>query len=75
MKTVLRESHIYNNATSTAIRTNLSNIDTYIATVGHDITKFNVHVKILIQCIRARGEMSTDFLANLFKVYKTILNY
>ena len=50
----------------------LSNLDTYIPTVGHDITKFDVHVKTLIQLLLAVGEISTDLLANIFKKYKMI---
>ena len=46
LKALLREIHIDNNATSTEIRKKLSNLDTYIATVRNDITKFNTHVKI-----------------------------
>ena len=46
LKALLRDIHIDNNATSTEIRKKLSNLDTYIATVRNDITKFNTHVKI-----------------------------
>ena len=54
LKIVLRESHIDTKSTSTSIRMNLSNLDTYIATVGHDVTKFNAHVKTLIQSLISR---------------------
>ena len=73
LKKVLHESHIDTNATSNEIRTKLSNLDTYIATVGHDIAKFNAHVKVFIQLLLARGEMSTDLMKNLFKGYTMIL--
>ena len=39
------ESHIDTKATSTAIITTLSNLDTYIAKFGHESTTFNTQVK------------------------------
>ena len=67
LKTVLCDSHIDINVTSTALSPKLSNLDTYIATVGNDITKLNVHFNTLIQSIIARGDMGMDLLANIFK--------
>ena len=63
----LREIHIDTNATSTSIGENLSHLDTYIAAVGRDINKFNVHVKTLIQSLLARREERKDLMADLFK--------
>ena len=74
MKKVLHERHIDTNATSTKIMMKLSNLDTYVATVGNCINKFHVHVKTLIQSLPARIYMSMDLLENLFKGYKIILN-
>ena len=37
LKTVLHESHIDTNVTLTSIRTKLSNLDTYVSTVGHGL--------------------------------------
>ena len=71
LKTVLRERKIDTNSTSTEIRDKLSNLDTYIDTVGNEITELNVHAKILNQQLISRGDMSTDLRANLFKGYKT----
>ena len=45
LKKLLHDSHIDTNATSIAIGTKVSNLDTHIATVGHDITEFNANVK------------------------------
>ena len=73
LKTALRERHIDTNATSTVIKMKLYNLDTYIAPNGNDFTKFNVHVKTLIQSQLARRKMSTDLMAKLFKGYKMIL--
>ena len=38
-------------------------------TIGHDITKFNMHVKDLLRQLTARGETTQDLLVNLFKGY------
>ena len=55
-------------------------ITTYILTIGSDITKFNMHVSMLIDSLAARGETTTDLLMNLFKGYqlatdKSFVNY
>ena len=70
LKVIIRESYIDTNATTAHIRTQLSSLDTYLPTVGHDIGKMNIHVKNLIGALTARGESSTDILSNLFKGYK-----
>lgn len=60
LKVILQESHIDTNATSTAIRDKLGALDLYMASVGHDITKFNAYVKSLVAQLLARGQTSTD---------------
>ncbi len=55
LKVIIRESHIDTNATTSNIRTKLSSLDTYIHTIGQDITKFNGYVKLLIDSLQARG--------------------
>ena len=72
LKTLLREIHIDTNSTTTAIITKLTNLDTYITSYGHYITKFNAHTKARIQSLIARGEIIRFLLANLFKGYKMI---
>ena len=69
LKIIVRESHLDTNATSTSIRTKLTELDTYLPTIGHDITKFNTYVKLLVDGLRSRGETTTDLLTNLFKGY------
>jgi hypothetical protein len=69
LKVIIRESHIDTNATTSNIRTKLSSLDTYIHTIGQDITKLNTHVKLLIGSLQARGETTQDLLTNLFKGY------
>jgi hypothetical protein len=69
LKVIIRESHIDTNATTSNIRTKLSSLDTYIHTIGQDITKFNAYVKLLVGSLLARGETTQDLLTNLFKGY------
>jgi hypothetical protein len=66
-KVIVRESRLDTNATISAIRTKLSNLDTYMLSIGGDITKFNTCVKGLAESLNARGKTTTDLLVNLFK--------
>lgn len=71
LKIIIRESHLDTNATTTSIRTKLSGLDVYLPSIGSDITKFNVYVKLLIDSLTARGETTQDLLINLFKGYQS----
>jgi hypothetical protein len=51
------------------IRTKLTNLDTYIGQIGNDIGKSDKYVQNLLEALDARGETTTDFLANLFNGY------
>ena len=80
LKILIRESYLDSNATTSMIRTKLSNLDTYIGQVGNDISKFNKYVQTLLEALNARGETTTDLLTNLFKGYaacsdKTFVKY
>jgi hypothetical protein len=80
LKIIIRESHLDTNATTSSIHTNLSNLDSYIMTIGSDITKFNGYVRLLIDSLAARGETSNNLLTNLLKGYreatdKTFVDY
>ena len=72
LKVIIRESHLDTNATMNSIRTQLSNLDEYIATIGCDIIKFNEHVKHLLEQLNARGRETQDLLTNLFKAYMSV---
>ena len=52
----------------------MSSLDTYISTVGHDISKFNAYVMMLIKSLDEHGEKTHDLLANLFKGYAACLD-
>ncbi len=69
LKIIVRESHLDTNATSASIRKKLTNLDQYLPTIGHDITKSNTYVKLLIDGLRSRGKATSDLLINLFKGY------
>jgi hypothetical protein len=63
-----------------SIRKKLSSLDVYILTINSDITKFNVHVSLLINLLAARGKKTQELLTNLFKGYqvatdKTFVEY
>lgn len=72
LKIVIREAHIDTNATVRHLREKISSLDTFIATIGHDVEKFNAHVINIVNGLKARGHTSQDVLANLFKAYKTV---
>lgn len=71
LKVVIRESHIDTNATTRIIREELTKLDAYMVSIDSDIPKFNEHVKDLLTRLHARGAMTFDLLANLFKAYKS----
>ena len=59
-------------ATTTYIRLNMSNLDTYISVVDNDIEKFNLYVKEQRRQLKNRGEESQDLLINVFKAYLSV---
>jgi len=67
LKILIREAHIDTRVMFMHIRAKLSALDSYILTIGCDITKFNAYIKDLIDSLMARGETTHDLLANLFK--------
>jgi len=69
LKIVVRESHLDTNATTSTIRTKLSELDSYLPTIGSDISKFNQYVALLLAALKSRGEKTEDLLTNLFKGY------
>ena len=72
LKVIIWESHLNTNGTMNLIRTQLSNLDEYITTIGCNIIKFNEHVKRLIEQLNARGGETQDLLTNLFKAYVSV---
>jgi hypothetical protein len=68
-KVIVRESYLDSNATTGMIREQLSNLDVFMPTVDNDITRFNNHVKMLLNALHARNERTLDLLTYLFKAY------
>ena len=69
-KLMIQKSIIYTRATSTYLRENLANLDTYMSTVNSDIENFNQYVKVNVDGLKARGERIDDIIINLFKAYQ-----
>ena len=74
LKILIWEANVDTRSTVMHIRAKLSALDSYILTINCDITKFNANIKDLIDSLTARGEMTNDLLANLFKAYKAVLD-
>ena len=72
LKTIIEESSIQTNATTSAIRTRLASLAEYMKQIGSDIPKFNQYVEENINALAARSEESTDILVNLWKAYKKV---
>lgn len=69
LKYIIQISHIDTHATTQSVRLKLSQLDTYMTSVGNDIKKFNLYVHLNLQRLHARGEKTVDLLTNLFKGY------
>ncbi len=72
LKTIIEESSIQTNATTSTIRTRLASLAEYMKQIGSDIPKFNQYVEENINALAARNESSTDVLVNLWKAYKAV---
>jgi hypothetical protein len=72
LKIITRESHLDTNAMTVSIRNKLSSLDTYILTIGCNITCFNGYVWLLSDSLAARGKTTQDLLTNLFKGYQAV---
>lgn len=72
LKVIIRASAIDTNATETSLRTQVGNLDKYIATVDYDIPKFNQHVHHLVSSLASRGAPAPELLTNLFKAYAIV---
>ena len=67
LKYIIREIHINANSTMKSIRTQISSLDVYIGTIGSDISKFNVHAKLLLERISAIGETRNYLLTKILR--------
>ena len=69
IKVIIREAFIDTNATTRILREKLSSLPEQLTLLNHDITALNAFVMVTLDQLAARGETSTDLLANLFKGY------
>ena len=72
LKIIIRESHLDTNTTMNLIRTQLSNLDEYVPTIGCGIIKLNKHVTHLLEQLNACGGESHVLLTNSFKAYISV---
>jgi hypothetical protein len=72
LKVVISLAYIDTQATSAFIRTELTRMDTKIASLNYDIKKFNAWVKGQVSALAARGETTSDLIVNLFKGYEAV---
>lgn len=69
LKVLIRESYIDTNATVKIVQENLSSLDTYMVKIDSNIEKFNRYVYGNLMQLNARGCVTNDLMANLFKGY------
>lgn len=72
LRTIIEESSIQTNATTSAICTRLASLNEYIIKIRSDVDKFNQYVEENVTALTARGEDTTDLLVNLWKAYKVV---
>ena len=66
---ITMESNIEKNTTTSTIITKLRSFNNNVETIGHDVKKFNGHVRLLMESLRARGKATNYILKNEFKWY------
>jgi hypothetical protein len=69
LKLIIMESYVDTQASTRLTREKLSSLDTYMVSVKSDVEKFNLYVRDQVASLEARGEITEDLLANLFKAY------
>jgi hypothetical protein len=72
LKVIISLAYIDTQATSAFIRTELTRMDSKIASLNFDIKKFNAWVKGQVAALAARGETTSDLIVNLFKGYEAV---
>lgn len=72
LKVVLSESHLDSQATVTALRNRISNLDEHMLELDCNILEFNKYVQQTRESLTARKQISTDLMVNLFKAYKAV---
>ena len=73
-KLLMQKAIIDTWATSSLMRENLSNLDSYMTTVKSDVEEFNRYVKLNYQGLQARGKRCDDIMIHLIKAYLVASN-
>jgi hypothetical protein len=71
LKVIIMKAYVDTRAMVSFIRTALSSLDNKMMALNSDISKFNAYVKTQVIALEARGEATTDLLANVFKGYES----
>ena len=61
-----------NHATASFYRTNLMDLDSYMASINGDVAIFNQYAKQQVYNLRSRGDTVDDLLLFLFKGYREV---
>ena len=80
LKVVTRYFHLDTNVKTSQIRIQFIPLDDFMLTCGHDISKFNGNINVLLESLKARGKTTNYLLTNIFKGYiacsnKLFVNY
>ena len=74
-KLLMKKAVIDTRATTSQLRMNLLNLDSYMSVVDSNIRLFNQHVKVIMEGLRARGEPCDDIMVNLFRGYMHAMDH
>jgi hypothetical protein len=72
LKLILKKAVIDSRATSANLREQLTNLDSYMASVDCNVEMFNQHVNEVVVGLLARGESTDELVVNLFKAYRVV---
>ena len=71
---MIRKSHLDTNTTTSQIMIQLKTLGSFIAKCGHDIFKFDVNVKVILESIKERVDVKNGLPTDLFKGYSAFIN-
>ena len=62
LRVIIRESDMDTNASERHLRQKIRTLDTYIPSIDHDIIKFNIYVKEIVNELAANGHTTSDLI-------------
>ena len=72
LKVIIDKGSVNSHAALTAIREQMTSLDTYISEIKYNIEMFHAHVKALVEQRHSRGGENQDLTFYLFKAYRTV---